>query len=78
MTEELSHIPDRAHELIQQRLQDLIEKKPDLYYQSTIDIAREIYASLQHAEHLAFDEHMLIKNLSIQDIQLSLSQHEQK
>ncbi len=78
MTEELSHIPDRAHELIQQQLRDLIEKRPGLYYQPTIDVAREIYASLQQAEHLAFDEHMLIKDLSIHDIQLALSQHEQK
>ena len=72
MTEKLNSIEKRK--LIDQFLEQVMQASPDLYYAPTADVARKIHDQIQlQVNRLSIEDQLLIKNVSIRDIEIILS-----
>ncbi len=65
---------DELRRDIQNRLQRLINDHPDHYYSATSTIARLIHEQIsEELSRLSIDEQLLLKPLSVRDIEMILS-----
>lgn len=64
---------ERQKKLLYRILDDLTRSRPDLYYQSTSEIARQIAETIRTGGRLSADDRALLKKLSQRDIEVLLS-----
>ena len=64
---------ERRKKLLQRILSDLTHSRPDLYYQSTSEIARQIAEMIKSGGRLAADDRALLQRLTQRDIEVLLS-----
>ncbi len=64
---------ERQKKLLRRVLEDLTKSRPDLYYQSTSEIARQIAELIRTGGHLSADDRALLQKLSQRDIAIMLS-----
>ncbi|MEM9344235.1 MAG: hypothetical protein AAGA87_14425 [Pseudomonadota bacterium] len=65
---------EKQRKLLRGLLEDLSASRPDLYYQSTSEIAQQIHAHIQ-TEQFNAEDGPLLKRLSERDIEVLLSLH---
>ncbi|MEM8812019.1 MAG: hypothetical protein AAGF59_05320 [Pseudomonadota bacterium] len=66
---------EKRKKLIQRLLAELSRTQPDLYYQPTSEIARQIKNYIDGDANLIVDERSLLETLSQRDIEVILSLH---
>ncbi|MEM7747795.1 MAG: hypothetical protein AAF346_06050 [Pseudomonadota bacterium] len=64
---------ERQKKLLRRLVEDLTNSRPDLYYQSTSEIARQIAELIKSGGHLSADDRALLQKLSQRDIAVLLS-----
>ncbi|MEM9358815.1 MAG: hypothetical protein AAGB04_21750 [Pseudomonadota bacterium] len=64
---------ERRKKLLRRIVDDLTRSRPELYYQSTSEIARQITEVIQSGGRLAADDRALLQKLSQRDIEILLS-----
>ena len=64
---------ERQKKLLRRIVDDLTNSRPDLYYQSTSEIARQIAELIRSGGHLSADDRALLQKLSQRDIAILLS-----
>lgn len=64
---------ERQKKLLRRIVDDLTSSRPDLYYQSTSEIARQIAELIKSGGRLAADDRALLQKLSQRDIAVLLS-----
>lgn len=65
----------RQKNLLEQMVIELSREHADLYYKSTVDIARALRDYIKHEAILNQEERALLKSLNSREIQLRLSLH---
>lgn len=66
---------EKQKKLILGMVQELTRESPDLYYQPTSVIARQIRDNISSSKALALDDRELLRKLSQRDIEVMLSLH---
>ena len=64
---------ERQKKLLRRIVDDLTNSMPDLYYQSTSEIARQIAELIRSGGQLSADDRALLQKLSQRDIAILLS-----
>ena len=64
---------ERQKKLLRRIVDDLTNSRPDLYYQSTSEIARQIAELIRSGGQLSADDRALLQKLSQRDIAILLS-----
>ena len=64
---------ERQKKLLRRIVEDLTNSRPDLYYQSTSEIARQIAELIRSGGQLSADDRALLQKLSQRDIAILLS-----
>ena len=59
--------------IVHRCLQSLTETNPQLYYQSTSVIAREIHAAIRRGDSLDDEERDVVRRLDVRDIEMLLA-----
>ena len=66
---------ERQKKLLRRIVDDLTSTRPDLYYQSTSEIAGQIAEQIRSGGKLSADDRKLLQKLSQRDIAMLLSLH---
>ena len=66
---------EKQKRLLQRLLNELTRSRPDLYYQATGQIARQIKDYMADGASLTADERDLLERLTVRDIEVLLSLH---
>jgi len=65
----------KQKKLLQRLVEELSKTNPELYYQATSQIARELKTHIDHGASLNQEERELLQQLSQRDIEVILSLH---
>lgn len=65
----------KQRKLLQRLVEDLSKTNPELYYQSTTQIARELAEHIDDGKSLSHEERELLKTLDQRGIEMLLSLH---
>jgi BMFP domain-containing protein YqiC len=72
MTEQLNSVEKRK--IINGLLEQVMQKHPDLYYSPTTEVARMVHEQLQSTmSRLPIEDQMLMKKVSVRDVEIILS-----
>lgn len=65
----------KQRKLLQRLVEDLSKTSPELYYQSTSQIARELVQHIENGKSLSHEERELLSTLDQRGIEMLLSLH---